>query len=171
MSNESRIDTIRHEFIDREINSLNQDKLGRADYARSLADAIIRWKEPDSLVLGICGDWGSGKTSLKNMVVDAFVEKNFEYYRVDFNPWEWSSQEQVSQAFFHELIAKLKSTPGINSKLPEKLAYYAECLKLGSDITAGLRKGINYSLLVAGLICGSSLLSGSGANCDSPKKI
>lgn len=137
-----------HEFsTDRAISRLDQDELGRASYARSLADAIMRWDEEDSLVLGVCGDWGSGKTSLKNMILDGLSEKNFEYYHIAFNPWEWSSQKQVSSAFFHEIIAKLKKKK-VDRKLTQRLKLYAECTQLGADLIDGFQKWLDRYLLL-----------------------
>lgn len=56
---------------ERPIKTLAEDQLGRAGFARALAKVIDQWGGHDSLVLAIYGPWGAGKSSLKNMVLDA----------------------------------------------------------------------------------------------------
>jgi len=51
---------------DQAIRSHKEDILGRAPFAQSLADAIFRYKEKDSIVIGLFGAWGSSKTSISN---------------------------------------------------------------------------------------------------------
>ena len=45
--------------------------MGRGDFAETIAAAMRGWGGRDSLVIAIYGPWGSGKTSIKNMTVDA----------------------------------------------------------------------------------------------------
>src|ERR1700720_3119452 len=59
---------------ERPIRSIAQDELGRAGFARAVAKGIAQWAGRDSLVLAIYGPWGSGKSSLKNMILGALSE-------------------------------------------------------------------------------------------------
>jgi len=53
----------KHHFsADRPIRSHQEDLLGRAGFAQSLANAIKQWKGKDSLVIALYGPWGSGDT-------------------------------------------------------------------------------------------------------------
>ena len=52
------------------IQHLNEDRYGRNEYVRNLAQGLDRFPGSDSLVVGIQGSWGSGKTSLKNMLIE-----------------------------------------------------------------------------------------------------
>jgi predicted KAP-like P-loop ATPase len=63
---------------DQPIRSREEDILGRASFAQSLAEAILRYKEKDSIVIGLFGAWGSGKTSISNMALEHIdsVSKN-----------------------------------------------------------------------------------------------
>lgn len=56
------------------ITKIDQDRLGRADFARSLGTALAAWRGDQSLIVGLYGEWGSGKSSIKNMVIDSFAE-------------------------------------------------------------------------------------------------
>lgn len=55
---------------DMPIKTRDHDLLGRAPFAHNLAKTIIRYDTDDSLCIGLCGKWGSGKTSVVNMLVN-----------------------------------------------------------------------------------------------------
>lgn len=94
-----------HSFsADRPIARLGEDRLQRATFAESIAQAITTWHGDDSLVMALYGGWGDGKTSVKGMVVDAMKkDANTCPYIVHFNPWEWAGQNQLAQVFFDEI--------------------------------------------------------------------
>ena len=52
-------------FSDRPITELPEDQLGRAPFALRLAEDITAWGGKDSLVIGLYGDWGSGRHRLR----------------------------------------------------------------------------------------------------------
>ena len=89
---------------DRPIESEADDLLGRPVFARKLAEAISSWRERDSLVIALCGPWGSGKTSVKNLTLRALNKLGAKGPVVlEFNPWEFSGSNQLHEAFFEEL--------------------------------------------------------------------
>src|SRR2546426_63279 len=92
---------------DRPISKRADDLLGRSSFAESIAKAIAGWSGTESLVIAVCGAWGSGKSSVKGMVLDALRDKEFPLDRrpaiVDFNPWQISGLNQITTAFFTEI--------------------------------------------------------------------
>ena len=98
-----------HDFsADRPIVSIDEDLLDRGRFAESLSKAISGWKGKDSLIVALHGDWGSGKSSLKNMALSAFEKLNLETpLLVDFNPWEWAGQDKISKSFFEQLASSI----------------------------------------------------------------
>lgn len=88
---------------DRPIKNLEQDLLGRADFAKNLSDAISQWKGDESLVIALHGDWGSGKSSIKNMALSYSKQQDNSPTIIEFSPWEWSAQDKIVQAFFDEI--------------------------------------------------------------------
>ena len=102
-------DSLHHYRGDAPITSLAEDRLGRARFASQIAAAVTNWREDRGLVIGLYGPWGSGKTSILNMVEeslsDATEKPGPEVLR--FNPWEWSGQENLQRIFFTEIGAKL----------------------------------------------------------------
>ncbi len=88
---------------DRPINSVDEDLLGRAEFSKSLAEAINSWGGEDSLVVALYGNWGDGKSSIKNMVLSFLRKKIHKPTIIEFSPWEWAAQEKITQAFFDEI--------------------------------------------------------------------
>lgn len=56
---------------DAPISSLLEDLLNRKDFAVDIANVVRNWESEQSIVLALDGDWGEGKTSVKNMLVEA----------------------------------------------------------------------------------------------------
>jgi predicted KAP-like P-loop ATPase len=146
----------KHPFsADRPIIARNQDLLGRSGFAESLSSAIKGWKNKDSLVIGVYGNWGSGKTSLKNMITD-FIEQDQERAPtiVEFNPWQWAGQDQLFSAFFSEIGSSLgiKDKTGIGKQRAKKWRSYAAYLKMGSFLGQTFRKLIQTALVIIGIL-------------------
>ena len=102
---------------DRPIKNLEDDLLGRADFSKNLSDAISQWKGDDSLVIALHGDWGSGKSSIKNMALAHLTQQKHSPTIIEFSPWEWSAQDKIVQAFFDEIT---KSIGGKNASDEDK---------------------------------------------------
>ena len=49
---------------DKSITSEKEDVLGRKDFSKRLGRLIYNYQGEDGLVLGLYGEWGSGKTSV-----------------------------------------------------------------------------------------------------------
>ncbi len=93
----------------RPIEKFSEDQLGRKDFARFFSEAIARHNGRESLVLAVNAPWGEGKTSFKNMMTDLLAqEKADRVVILNFTPWEWASQNQVSEAFFSEIAKQLE---------------------------------------------------------------
>ncbi len=96
---------------DQPITKSDFDVLNRSGFATGLADQLRAWKGNSSLAVGLCGEWGCGKTSLKNMVLEQLQKgrgkkPNF----IDFNPWQFSGRDSVSAAFFEAIESALAKT-------------------------------------------------------------
>ena len=134
----------RHPFsADRPISHSTEDLLGRLPFAKSMAEAIKGWQEKDSLVIALYGQWGSGKTSLKNMIIESFNEgKDKGPLVVEFNPWHWSGRDQLLKAFFHEIGVALghSDTTSAGTERTEKWNRYGAYLSMGASISASLKE-------------------------------
>lgn len=116
------------------ITSSKEDLLSRASFARSLADALISYAYQESLVAGVYGPWGSGKSSVVNVVLERVEELSAERpveerpLVVRFNPWNYSDQNQLIAQFFRSLSVSLRRRDAgeIAKKAGEQLDTYAE---------------------------------------------
>lgn len=91
---------------DQPIETKKDDLLGRGSFAQKLGDAILQYEQEDSLVLGLLGTWGSGKTSILNMTlehIESFPNAEKRPVIIKFNPWNYSDQNQLIAQFFKEL--------------------------------------------------------------------
>ncbi len=94
---------------DRPIRSKKEDLLGRWEFAARLAQDIHSWSGSDSLVIALYGAWGSGKTSVKNMLLEANRKRGRTPLPVvEFNPWQLSGTGSIPASFFRELGLALK---------------------------------------------------------------
>ncbi|MFT5494013.1 MAG: putative KAP-like P-loop ATPase, partial [Limisphaerales bacterium] len=93
----------------------------------------------DSLVIGLCGEWGCGKTSLKNLIVERLrLRKKRRVDLVEFSPWQMSGHDSISGAFFRELGLKLEKDSDAGSpaaKSAQRLRRYSTAAAFGGAVT------------------------------------
>jgi predicted KAP-like P-loop ATPase len=148
----------RHPFsADRPISRSTEDLLGRLPFAKSMAEAIKGWQEKDSLVIALYGQWGSGKTSLKNMILESFNEgKGRGPLVVEFNPWHWSGRDQLLRAFFHEIglpLGQADTSTKKNKDRVQRWQRYGAYLSMGASLASSLKEILPLFVPGAGLAC------------------
>ena len=123
---------------DKPITKLPEDKLGRNEFAKRLANDISAWDGDSSLVIGLYGDWGTGKTSLKNLVLAALRQRRKMLPLIEFNPWQLSGSGGISQTFFDELRIALESETVAHEKdateARGRLSRYSKRLAFGGVV-------------------------------------
>jgi predicted KAP-like P-loop ATPase len=87
---------------DTAIRSSAEDLLGRTGFAASLANAIAQSSSDNTIVIALNGDWGTGKSSIKNMVVENLTKRDVAKV-IEFNPWNFSGEKELAEGFFHDL--------------------------------------------------------------------
>jgi hypothetical protein len=112
------------------------DLLGRDKFANEIALSLLNNfpLNSDSLVFGLNGRWGSGKSTLMNFIIREMqiqIEKDDKIIIYDeFNPWMFSGQEQLQKEFLKGLKEKLQH----NSRLKEYFKSGTEKAKSILDI-------------------------------------
>ena len=109
-----------HLIPDAPIASPGFDRLDRMAFVRSFAEAVRSVKGTDSVVLALAGPWGSGKSSLLNLIAGelATTAEGEPPLVVQFNPWWFSGTDQLVAAFLQQLGAAV-SRPAVKEILGE----------------------------------------------------
>lgn len=111
---------------DQPIATRDQDRLRRAGFAGALATQL-RASTESSLVMALTGPWGTGKTSLLNLIEDSLGPDGPLIVR--FNPWLFSGTEQLVSNFFDELASQVvEKSDGKLDAVGVRLRQYGELL-------------------------------------------
>jgi hypothetical protein len=131
----------------------NPDKLGTGQYAETLAKFIRECDTP--LTIGVQGEWGSGKTSLLNMIREDIQEEershrsktikgSDEFLCIWINTWEHSllkSPEQCLLSIIEEIIdeiAAVDNTYNTTEKAKSALSILAKgAVRVGATMALG----------------------------------
>lgn len=133
-----------------------QDRLGYAPFARALAQALSDMPSSKGLVVAIYGPWGSGKTTILNFVKH-YLNNQPEKHRpilIDFAPWWFTGQHDLTERFLDQLAGHLKHTSGIPagvlkliaefanavSDLPIPVPFWSSITKSGAKLLSAIRE-------------------------------
>ena len=125
---------------DQPITSKRQDRFQRWPFAKRIADTIAKRGDPSSLVVGLFGPWGDGKTSTLRMMEEA-LDAYPQTIIVRFNPWHFGSEERLLKGFFATLADALgRSLSTRKEEIGGVLKEYGSVLSVASiDIGHGAR--------------------------------
>ncbi|MDF0556870.1 P-loop NTPase fold protein [Kamptonema sp. UHCC 0994] len=118
--------------IDAPVNNPEQDKFKRWSFSQRVAQTIASRNDPSSLVIGIYGPWGDGKTTVLN-----FIERNLkesdEIICVKFNPWRFTDEASLIKGFFQALAEAIgKSIASHSEEVGKWLDKYSSGLGLNA---------------------------------------
>ncbi|MBL7661875.1 hypothetical protein JNK13_03885 [bacterium] len=145
---------------DRPIQDSKHDRLNRTGFASSIAQCLANWDGRDSLVISLSGKWGSGKSSVKNLIREELskLDENERPVFHEFIPWTVSGDHILDEAFFEELGRAIGKTDSSKStvRLINTLRVYQARLKLGEFFLKliplkAIRKGLAFALSVLAL--------------------
>lgn len=111
---------------DSPIKAQTSDRLNRGSMAKHVARLVNDFDSKESFVVGIEGEWGSGKSSFINFVCEEIDPTKAEV--IFFNPWNFSSQDQLIEDFFNLLLEAIEKVDP-NSQLVDRLKKYKRKLK------------------------------------------
>lgn len=115
---------------DRPILNSAQDRLNRALFAKYLARSMLDHEDPESLVIGLFGESGVGKTSIINLVIEELnfagtnLEDPIKPILLNFSPWSYSGQNQIIYNFFRRLSAILRNVEALENA--DRIIYLLE---------------------------------------------
>ena len=97
----------------------SKDLFGYKKFTDRLADCIKHFSSDDGLVVALNGEWGSGKTSVINIVKNQLQEEE-NIQVISYSYWWYEGKKEVITAFLSALstaIGRLSNSDEIVSKL------------------------------------------------------
>lgn len=85
------------------------DRLGRTHLALHVADMLRAAPAAHSIVFGLSGSWGSGKTSVLNMVRELLGKDDDPPVVVRFNPWNYPVGTDLVRPFLNLLASEIRN--------------------------------------------------------------
>lgn len=103
-------------YSDTPIETSSEDKLERSIFVKSIANTIKSVPKNESFTIGLHGKWGSGKTSVINLLVNELnsLHKNQmdDLIVLRFEPWNYIDDSQLLDQFFASLTNALSINKG-----------------------------------------------------------
>ena len=145
--------------LDKPIDCKDEDLFDRYSFAKAIGDVLLSTPMKESICMALMGAWGSGKTSIINMVKE-YIESEKRKPRVSvlrFEPWNFQTPEQLLGQFFIQLAEFFGCDDSKKGKIGKTISKYASNIQ-ASSITSLL----NVSFPAIGII--SDLLRNAAAN-------
>jgi len=133
-----KVDSKDQYIADQPIASKSEDQFNRAPFATRIAETLAIRTDPSSIVIGLYGPWGDGKTSVLEMMQEE-LKTHDEIIVVRFNPWHFQTEDLLLRGFFSTLADAMgRSLPSIREKAGSLLQKYGSVLSLASLSIAGV---------------------------------
>lgn len=94
---------------DKPVSRRQEDRFQRYEFSRRIAQRIINSTSSDSIVIGIYGAWGEGKTSVINFIEEE-LKTDENIIAIRFNPWRFTEEATLLVSFFNTLASRLKES-------------------------------------------------------------
>jgi predicted KAP-like P-loop ATPase len=89
---------------DKPASTKSEDRFQRYEFSKRIASIVATPKIDKSLIVGLYGKWGEGKTSIMNFVQQELPEDTVV---VNFNPWMFVDEQHLVKSFFFILSEAL----------------------------------------------------------------
>lgn len=128
--------------------AVKDDLLGRDSIITLLYKSICQnFSKQDSFVIGLSGPWGSGKTTVTNIVRKQLAVQNSDIKIIKgLNPWISGSEAVLLNSFYDALLNALGinySSRKIRKQVREVSRYVVEIPTVGKSLSKVLEKDIN----------------------------
>ncbi len=94
---------------DRPIDSIEADRLGFAEIAENLAKSVVSNGARKGFVIGIEGAWGSGKSSILNLLA-VHLQKAEDITVLRFDPWIVGDRDSLVSSLISDLATAVEET-------------------------------------------------------------
>ena len=136
-------------------------------FVENLKNKVLSWPHEDSFCVSLEGPWGSGKSSIVNLLLNEIKQENNLFFNeatledneiiiMEFKPWIFSGKKELIQIFLNELKIELKKKNKLSnldiSDISDAISEYAKEIALISALAGPAATAI--SLLLLRLISG-----------------
>lgn len=90
---------------DQPVNLRNNDRFSRYEFSKRIAQTIINRSDSTGITIGIYGQWGEGKTTVLNFIIEE-LKNDKDILILNFNPWRYTDEEGLLKSFL-EKVANL----------------------------------------------------------------
>jgi predicted KAP-like P-loop ATPase len=102
--------------VDKPIIKEDEDCFSRVDFVKSIAEHIKNNHSKEACtIIGLHGSWGTGKSSLINLLNNELIQHNF--FTNQFNPWRYSTEVGMLTDLFKKIKSGAKSKNILESRI------------------------------------------------------
>jgi predicted KAP-like P-loop ATPase len=128
---------------DRPISTESEDAFQRYSFAKRIAETINLRKNKESIVFGLFGSWGEGKSSVINFIQKEISIFGNQYIQISFNPWRYTDEAALLTSFFNKLAIEIKKS--IPQTSPPEKANESRLIKSLKKITTSEKQPLKTS--------------------------
>ncbi|MEZ8718505.1 KAP family P-loop NTPase fold protein [Vibrio splendidus] len=145
-------------YNDSPIEKPEDDLYGVTPFAKSIASSITKIKNPIGTAIALNGPWGSGKSSVVNIIRASLHEEDQNDLVVtDFKCWWYRGEEALALAFLQNLHTTLKN--GLGDKIKDLIPKLSKnLLQAGSVVGQTVAVASGNGWLKNGILGGASYI-------------
>jgi predicted KAP-like P-loop ATPase len=159
------------------IDEIKDDKFGFTKRAEKLAKLVASHSSSEYITVGISGTWGSGKSSILNLIKcyltqekhyleifrqdypegaeDKKITKNMPIV-VEFDPWFFGSEEKIIEAFFLRLAKSITNNGKVRKTIGKGVWWLAQVAKASESLLPVIKNFGEFTEKIADEILGNN---------------
>lgn len=133
---------------ERPVLSVDEDRLERLPFVERLTHALVQREtgQATGVTVGITGPWGSGKSSILNILQEHITSTYENAVVVRFDPWLVSGRDDLVSQFFVELASTIRATDALKDRSRELITSLATYGKRLAPLSSLIVPGSGHAL-------------------------